>query len=151
MKLLRVLSCVAAGAVLAIGLGLASRAADDASGDTKKDMDKFQGEWMVASSERNGEKVPEDEVKSLRRTVKGDEFTVTRDGETLIKGKFKLDATKKPKTIDIALEMGGDPVLGIYEIDVDSYKVCYTQPGQERPKEFSSKEATLATWKRVKK
>ena len=42
----------------------------------------------------------------------------------------------------------------IYELDGDTFKLCYAAPGEERPKEFSAKGAngiTLAVWKRAKK
>ncbi|MFL5243989.1 MAG: TIGR03067 domain-containing protein [Gemmataceae bacterium] len=130
----------------------------DAKEDAKKEMDKLQGEWVMVSSERNGEAMPAEELKTLKRAIKGDEFTVFRDGQALVKGKFAVDPTKTPKTIDIMFSEGENkdkPLLGIYEIDGDTQKVCYGAPGnKDRPKEFSSKGdkgVTLSVWKREKK
>jgi uncharacterized protein (TIGR03067 family) len=134
---------------LAVGFLVAA----DEKGDAKKDMDGLQGEWTLVSAERNGEKLPDDQGKTMRRIIKGDEFSVTRDGETLAKGKFKIDPTKKPKTIDVTLE-SGDNILGIYELEGDEFKMCYGQPGGERPKAFASKadnNTSLLVWKRAKK
>jgi uncharacterized protein (TIGR03067 family) len=122
--------------------------------DAKKDKDKVQGEWTMASGERDGNEIPEEFVKSLKRVMKGDTFEVTREGETLAKGTFTLNESKTPKTIDLKLEGTDEPVHGIYEMADDTLKICYASPGAERPKEFSAKSGsgcTLAVWKRVKK
>jgi uncharacterized protein (TIGR03067 family) len=140
--------------VLAVGLLLG---ADTGKDDAKKDQDKLQGEWVLASATRDGMEAPEEFIKSLKRSVKGDEYTVTRDGETILKGKFKLDPTKKPKTIDVtAKDQNGNEmsIAGIYEIEGDSFKLCYSGPGMERPKTFASEAGSgisLAVWKRAKK
>ncbi len=140
--------------VLIVGLLLGADPKDDA----KKEMEKMQGAWVLVSSERNGEPAPAENLKALKRTIKGDEFTVFRDGEVLVKGKITVDPSKSPKTIDIMFSEGENkdkPVLGIYEIDGDNQKVCYGAPGnKDRPKEFSSKGdkgMTLSVWKREKK
>jgi uncharacterized protein (TIGR03067 family) len=135
------------------GLALAADAKDDA----KKELEKLQGTWVMVSSERGGKKMSEDEVKAFQRTVKGDEYIVLHNGETLVKGTFTIDPTKKPKTID-ALRSEGEnkdtPMRGIYEIDGDTYKVCFAPPGMERPTEFVSKEGSMhviSVWKRQAK
>lgn len=138
-------------AVLAIGLLLG---ADDKKDAAKKDLDALQGEWTLASGERNGEKIPEDVAKSLKRTVQGNKSTVTRDGETLAQGTVTLDPTQKPKAIDVKLEGADTVIKGIYELSGDTFKICYGGPGEERPKEFTAKEGsghTLGVWKKVKK
>ncbi len=46
------------------------------------------------------------------------------------------------------------PLLGIYEIDGDTFRACFAKPGKERPKDFECKagsEHTLTVWKREKK
>jgi uncharacterized protein (TIGR03067 family) len=140
---------------LAAGLLIA---ADDKKDDAaKKDLEKLQGEWVMDSHEFNGEKQPEERVKDYKRTVKAERFTVTLADKTIVEGTFTLDASKKPKTIDITLETGDDKdkkMLGIYEIDGDTYKVCIGAPGIDRPTEFVSKPDSshaLTTWKRVTK
>jgi uncharacterized protein (TIGR03067 family) len=128
--------------------------AADSPDAAKKDQEKLQGEWTLASGQREGQDFPEELVKSLKRTMKDDTFTITRDGEALAKGKFKLDPTKKPKAIDISLDTSDMSVKGIYELEGDTFKLCYAAPGEDRPKEFVSKAdsgITLAVWKRVKK
>src|SRR5260370_39865475 len=105
--------------ILAVGLLFG---ADDKQADAKKDQDKLQGDWTLQSGERNGEQFPEDLVKSLKRTMTGDKFVIARDGETLAKGTFTLDAGQKLKAIDIKLEGADKPVQGIYELEGDTFK-----------------------------
>jgi uncharacterized protein (TIGR03067 family) len=137
--------------ILAVGLLLG---ADDKQTDAKKEQEKLQGEWTMQSGERDGEQFPEELVKALKRTVTGDKYVITRDGETLAKGTFMLDPWQKPKTIDGKMEGADKTVQGIYELDGDTLKICNGQPGEARPKEFATKAGsglTLVVWKKVKK
>jgi uncharacterized protein (TIGR03067 family) len=137
--------------ILAVGLLFG---ADDKKADATKDQEKLQGDWTLQSGERDGEAFPEDLVKALKRNITGDKYVVTRDGETLAKGTFTLDAGQKLKTIDIKLEGVDKPVQGIYELEGDTFKLCYAAPGEARPKEFATKGGsglTLAVWKKAKK
>ena len=141
-------------AILMVGLLIA---ADDAKSENKKDIEKMQGEWTMASGERNGEAIPDEIVQSLKRTIKGNEYTVKREDEVLNGGTFTVDATKSPKTIDLKITEGqaaGQSLHGIYELDGDMMKICYANPGKPRPTEFSAKagsDQTIATWKRAKR
>jgi uncharacterized protein (TIGR03067 family) len=124
--------------VLTAGLAFAADAKDDA---TKKDEQKFNGSWKAVSIEYDGKEVPKDAVDKVTLTVKGEDYTFTR-GDEVIKGTHKLDASKKPKTIDAVRSEGPNkdkPLLGIYELTDDAYKVCFGPPGGERPTEFVSK------------
>jgi len=116
--------------------------------ESKKDLDKLQGEWVIVSGERNGMAIPQENLEGIKRTVKGDDFTVAKDGEVLSRGKYKLDASKKPKTIDaMTKNEDGEEVTmqGIYEFEGDTYKVCLAQPGKPRPTEFKTSENSGST------
>jgi uncharacterized protein (TIGR03067 family) len=133
-------------AVLAVGLLLG---ADDKN-------DKLEGTWKAVKAVQNGMEQPDAGEHTL--TFAGDMFTVTRNGETLMKGAFKADDTKKPKTIDFIVKEGqndGKTIVAIYELDGDTLKWCAADPGNtERPTELSSGEGSkrlLVTLKREKK
>jgi len=89
--------------------------------------------------------------------MKGDQYTVFLFKKVIGKGTFKIDASKKPKTIDLQAAGAvakGQPILGIYDFAGDTWKICYANPGKERPKEFTAKEGsghTLAVWERERK
>jgi uncharacterized protein (TIGR03067 family) len=131
--------------------------ADKPADATKKDRDKMQGNWVAASQVVDGQKVGDDEAQIIFRTVKDDTYTVFVYDKPIGKGTFTLDATKKPRTIDARPESAAKdapPLLGIYEIDGDTFRACFAKPGKERPKDFACKAGsghTLTVWKREKK
>jgi uncharacterized protein (TIGR03067 family) len=134
-------------------------AADKPADANKKDHDALQGDWVAASQVIDGQKLGDDEAQSLFRTVKGDSYTVSVFGinKPVGQGTFTIDATKKPKTIDARPESAAKEaaaLLGIYEIDGDTFRVCFAPAGKERPKDFDCKPGsghTLTAWKREKK
>jgi uncharacterized protein (TIGR03067 family) len=133
-------------------------AADEPKNDAnKKDLERLQGDWAAVSIISDGHKVPDDDTQSLFRTMKDDHYAVFLFRKVISKGTFKIDASKKPKAIDLqaaGAAAKGQPILGIYEFEGDTWKVCYANPGKERPTEFTAKEGsghTLAVWEREKK
>jgi uncharacterized protein (TIGR03067 family) len=121
------------------------------------DQDKLQGEWSCTMQVRAGQKQPEEVVETLFRTVEKDTMVVSLFDKPLQKHKFKLNEKASPKEIDMEFLDGpnkGKIVLGIYELDGDSFKICNSNPDQPRPKEFDSKPGTataLSVWKKTKK
>ena len=122
----------------------------------KKDMTQLQGEWLMVSGSADGQPMPVQMLKQMKRVCKGDEATTTMAGQLYIKAKITIDPSKKPKTIDYQMTDGftkGKKQLGIYEVDGDSFNSCFGKPGAERPTDFTSKPGdgrTLSVWKRAK-
>ena len=120
----------------------------------KKAMALLEGEWSMVSGEANGFAMPEQAVKSGKRTAKDGETTITIGGQVYFKAKYSINPTKKPMEIDYMMTEGptkGKTHLGIYELDKDMVKFCFAAPGKDRPTEFSAKEGsqrTLSVWKR---
>ena len=118
----------------------------------KKDLERLQGEWSMLMPDGSGKTIPDS-----KRVCKGDETTVTFGGQLMMKAKFTIDPSKKPKTIDYEILDGdgkGKKRLGIYELESDTVKFCFGTPGGERPKDFGSKLGdgrTMSNWKRDKK
>jgi uncharacterized protein (TIGR03067 family) len=128
--------------------------ADETKDAAKKDLEALQGEWKLVSATRDGKTMPADDVKVMKCTIKGDKFTITRAGTAVEAGAVKLDAAKKPKEIDLPLGDGKKTALGIYELSGGKYKMCYSPPGKDRPKDFEATEGTghaLSVWERAKK
>ena len=118
-------------AVLAVSLLLGA--------DSKNE--KLEGTWKAVAAVQNGQE--QNDAGEHTLTFTGDTFTVARDGETRMKGTFKTDATKKPKTIDWIVKEGrnaGKTIVGIYELDGDTLKVCFDPTGRagDRPTEFKT-------------
>ena len=120
----------------------------------KKEMAGLQGEWSMVSGSADGQPMPEEMVKQMKRVCKGDETTTTMAGQIFMKAKITIDPSKKPTTIDYQMTEGftkGKKQLGIYELDGDIFKSCFGAPGAERPTDFTSKPGdhrTLSVWKR---
>ena len=130
----------------------------DAPGEAvKKDMRLLEGEWSLVSAERDGQMIPEEFAKTGKRVAKDGVTTVSFGDRVLMKAKFTVNPSQKPKTIDYAVTEGdnkGKKQLGIYELKGDTAKFCFAAPGDKRPTGFSAKEGsgwTLSVWKRKKK
>src|SRR3954451_20096188 len=96
---------------------------------TAKEVEKFQGTWRQIAHERDGVADPPDERGwDPRVTFAGDTFVVTlADGSTPIKGTFRLDPTRDPKTVDWTDTFGedaGKTFLAIYTLDEDRFTFC---------------------------
>jgi uncharacterized protein (TIGR03067 family) len=110
--------------------------------DKSKDEEKIQGNWTVVSREFIGKKAPEAELKALKVTIKDGTLTMD-DGKKKERIPYKLDPSKKPKTIDLAntgLE-SKETTLGIYELEGDTLKICWSEKDPEhRATKFASDE-----------
>jgi len=136
-------------------LAAAGNKADAAKTDDRAaaDLAKMQGDWRMASIKTNGIAEPEEVAQSMFRTVEKDRYAVFRYMRKLAGGKFKLDATVTPHTIDSTPDAApdGPPLLGIYEFDGEILRICNSPPGKPRPKEFGAKLGSLHTqaeWER---
>lgn len=122
----------------------------------EKDMAQLQGEWSMVSGSADGQPMPDQMVKQMKRVCKGDEATTTMAGQLFLKARIIIDPSKKPKTIDYQMTDGftkGKTQLGIYEVEGDTFRSCFSKPGAERPADFTSKPGdgrTLSVWKRNK-
>jgi uncharacterized protein (TIGR03067 family) len=122
----------------------------------KKDMARLQGEWSMVSGSADGQPMPEEMRRQMKRVCKGDETTTTLGGQLFLKAKITVDPSKNPKTIDYQMTDGltkGKKQLGIYEVDGDLFKSCFGKPGAERPADFTSQPGdgrTVSVWKRDK-
>ena len=111
-------------------------AAPAGADDKKADAAALKGVWQVVATTFDGKEVP----SAGRTLLFGDgQFTAyvgDTKGRTL---RFTLDPTTSPKRID--LDKGGDggQAYGIYALDKEELKICYGEPGAERPKAFESK------------
>ena len=138
--------------VLAASAVVPARAEE--SDAAKKDLALLQGEWTMVSGSADGQPMPEESRKQMKRVCKGDETTTTMGGQMFLQARITIDPSKKPKTIDYQMTGGftkGKSQLGIYEVDGDTFKSCFGRPGAERPTDFTTRPGdgrTLSVWKR---
>ena len=102
----------------------------------------------------DGNSLAGDKVKETTIVIRDNTFRFPQLAEdaTSKAGTFKLDATKTPKQLD-TVSTEEEVMLGIYELERDSYKVCFALVGKPRPSEFTSKSGSdniLQVWERRK-
>jgi uncharacterized protein (TIGR03067 family) len=146
------------GNALLIGLLAAaiSLAAAEENAAVQKDIAGLQGKWSMVSGSADGQAMPDEMLKQMKRVCKGDETTVTMGKQVFMKAKITIVPSKKPKAIDYDMIEGlakGQKQLGIYELEGDTLKSCFAGPGNERPTDFTSQPGdhrTVSVWKRDK-
>ena len=152
-----ILAIVTLGSLLT-GIAVLAAADDEKQTAIKKDRKQYEGTWRVVSLEINGNKSTEEDANKITVANKADGVWILEvDGKKITEGTSELDPTRKPKTIDF-METEGDNkgriVLGIYELEDNTRKLCYAQPGKDRPAEFAAPAGsghTLVVFKREKK
>ncbi|MSR54290.1 MAG: TIGR03067 domain-containing protein [Gemmataceae bacterium] len=130
-----------AGVLLLVVVGVS---ADDAA--SKKMLKELEGSYKAVSMSKGGEPAPDEFLKAISFSVKGDTFTVTfkkADANEDKAATVVIDSSKKPVSIDLTPKDGpeaGKPMLGIIKVEKDSITLCWTDRGEktERPKEFTS-------------
>ena len=139
--------------------GLSGAAGDGKEEPFDKELKAMAAAWQPVSGEVEGRKTAEALLKNTVTTHDEAGKIVVREGEKVVlEGTVKkIDATKKPRTIDTEITSGenkGKIVLGIYEIEGDTLRICAALPGKGRPKAFSAPAGSgfaLTVYKRVKK
>ena len=121
--------------------------------DAEKDLKKLAGTWEEVAHAADGKGKSADEVKGHTVVVDAaGTWEAFKDGTSLLKGTVKLDPAQKPKAADWAIE-GSDMVAnGIYEVDGNTWKHCFSLTA--RPTEFGSKVGSgvhYIVFQRVKK
>src|SRR5262249_1316708 len=122
--------------------------------DSEKELEKLQGEWTMVSLEQRGRKTPDENVRLMKLTVKGDQWIVSRQGGTGEQREtIKIDPSQNPGTLDMT-GPAGFTSLGIYKLEGDTLTLCRTiERGDiDRPHEFKTtpEEGILVVWKRAK-
>jgi uncharacterized protein (TIGR03067 family) len=129
---------------------------DKPADDAKQELKALQGVWRLTAVEENGERgnVGKDDTVQFYFLLKGDVLSM---GDGMGKyeklGTVRLDATKKPKAMDVAWKERGKPAeraRAIYELNHDTLKVAYLRVekesgdavfAEERPTGFKQKPA----------
>lgn len=123
----------------------------------RRELARIEGEWTMVSAERDGQPPPKNLITNARRTCKGDVTTVMVNGQLFMKATFTVDPTKSPRTIDYRVTDGynqGATQYGIYELDSETLKICFADPGKPRPSDFVTKGKTgytVGVWKRERR
>jgi uncharacterized protein (TIGR03067 family) len=128
-------------------LVLAPLSADDKDKDKdegKVDPAKIVGTWSYVSGEKDGTKVPADNLK--KGTVEITKDTITLKGDETFVIKYSLDTKKSPCRISMEITKGpqgeGSKAEGIIALKGEELKLCYAPMGGDAPKDFTAKEGS---------
>lgn len=122
------------------------------------DMGKIQGKWRLL----RGQTDPSMSVEfpPMIKEFKGDQMLVDEIGHKKFQGPFRLDPNRNPKQISYTLQIDKRMVIryGIYELDGDRLRICFTavtpQREKDRPADFTTPESggrVLLEFERVKR
>jgi uncharacterized protein (TIGR03067 family) len=100
----------------------------------------LDGTWIVTAI--NGKEAPAGSPE-LTLTINGETYQQALGGKVNERGTIKVDASKKPMTIDLAISEGpdaGKTQLGIVEVTGDTIRMYLDRPGAgQRPADFAAK------------
>jgi uncharacterized protein (TIGR03067 family) len=89
----------------------------------RKDKEALQGTWNFVSG-----------LREAQMLIAGDHFTVHFASGEIYVGTYHLDASRKPKAMDLFISEGperhrGKTALAIYDLDGDHLIWCPAEPG----------------------
>jgi uncharacterized protein (TIGR03067 family) len=124
---------------LILALGIATNSSSDEA--LKRERARFEGVWSIALVEVEGVRQPAASNTTTRVIITKDGRFIVVQGPKITRGVFKLDLTKMPKHYDQTVTQGpakGRSFSCIYELNDDTYKLCGSFRGKERPTAFGS-------------
>jgi len=104
------------------------------------ELGKLQGSWKLVGLELDGQKMPQAIFGGAKIVISGDNFESLAMG-AVYDGTIVVDESASPKTFDLIYKNGpeaGAISLGIYELDGNTWRACFTVRNGTRPKEFAT-------------
>jgi uncharacterized protein (TIGR03067 family) len=104
------------------------------------EIKQLRGTWRLSTGMQAGE-VPKGLEKALieildrKITIKTENDEKPQMFGTIL----RVDPTQQPATMDLGYDGEEGILKGIYKLDKEVLKLCFSQPGRDRPREFSSK------------
>ena len=134
---------------LTAALGASSQAPKEAA--KSKVLESLQGAWLITVAD--GQDLA-GSGQEIYITITGNLYVQTVNGQVVERGSFKLDETKKPITLDLAITEGddaGQSQFGVMQLDGKTMYGKVTNPGvTARPTDFAPAEGYF-TFTAVKK
>jgi len=122
---------------------------------SRHSKDDLPGKWACVSAVVDGKALPDETVRLLRLTLTSDRYKTEKGSDVLFDSTYSVDDKTKPKQINMIGTEGalrGKEAQGIYSLEGDTLRICYTMPGDQRPTSFESasgSKAFLVVWKRT--
>jgi uncharacterized protein (TIGR03067 family) len=106
----------------------------------KAELENLQGSWKLVALELDGQKIPQAMPGGAKMIISGETFQSLAMG-AVYDGAIEVDETASPKTFDLIYKNGpeaGARSLGIYELDGNTWRACFTLRAGIRPTEFAT-------------
>ena len=134
----------------ALAMLVVSGAAATARADAKDDeLKKMKGTWTIVTATKDGEPMPENEMKDAKFVFEGDTISMVKGEKKDPVTVKSIDATKSPAWIDLQPPEGNEKIEGLYKLDGDTLEMCFKKSG--RPAEISqAKDVVYMKLKRQK-
>jgi len=122
----------------------------------EKDRQWIQGTWRAIEIEVDGNKLDKDTAEAFTVFNRPNGAWVLFDkGKEIAKGTSTIDPTRKPKTLDFKASEDDENqlYLAIYEYGETTRKMCFSEPGDARPTDFTAPAGSkriLVTFERQK-
>jgi len=113
----------------------------------KEEREALQGAWEGQSAEHDGKALPDEEIKKMRVSIKGDRMLMIPGGEWTPLT-FKLDPAKSPKVLYTAPTEGREkgrvlPIIYKLDKEADTLTLCFdAKDGKAMPKDFAAKKGS---------
>src|SRR5215204_464647 len=114
----------------------------------------LEGTWTCVSAKVDGNALPEATTALLRLTLTQDRYKTEKGSDVLFDSTYTVNPEADPKQINMMGTEGdlkGKEAQGIYSLEGETLRICYTMPGLARPQTFESvpgSKAYLLVWKR---
>ena len=149
--------CMASLVILAAACPVPAADADTEAA-ISKERKALEGAYQCVLDRKNGVNASDEDTAKVILTIDADGvIQLHKDGKTTAAATTQIDPVKSPKAINFTITEGegkGKTKWGIYESDGETFRICYAEPGENRPTEFGSKSGsgcTLLAYQRVKK
>lgn len=113
------------------------------------DKEVLQGLWQAKGITVDGKEAPSPEAANMLFTFKKDKLSIKgnfHNGQT-INVDYALDSAQTPKHLNIIVPSQSAPILAIYELSGDTFKICFRKSTKavERPLKLESSEGSGLT------
>jgi uncharacterized protein (TIGR03067 family) len=131
------------------GLALAGAQAKFQTSTTDKTAPiRLTGDYMIVTGEKDGEKIPDDQIFGTLVHFEDDQVLVEDHDHksTPYIATYTVDSSKKPYSISMTSVVGlskGETAKGLIEKDGEQLRLIYALPGGAVPKEFKTKQNQL--------
>ena len=100
-----------------------------------------QGDWQCVNAVIDGKPLSEAKTQKLHLALTADRYKTMSGSEVLFDSTYEIDTSVRPPRISMVGTEGdltGKVAHGIFELNGDTLRICYSMPGKTIPIRFES-------------